>query len=92
MLLNPKTEKFQHMDECSRHIMLKTIEFFEQKGKRKLKSDYHNRVWYADFLDFVAQNEIFATLLTPAAQGGGEADARWDTFRISAFNEILGFY
>ncbi|MDZ7599560.1 MAG: acyl-CoA dehydrogenase family protein [Desulfobacterales bacterium] len=92
MLLNPKTEKFQHLDERSRHIMLKTIEFFEQKGKRELKSDYHNRVWYADFLDFVAQNEIFATLLTPAAQGGGEADARWDTFRISAFNEILGFY
>jgi acyl-CoA dehydrogenase len=92
MLLNPKTEKFQHLDERSRHIMLKTIEFFEQKGKRKLKSDYHNRVWYADFLDFVAQNEIFATLLTPAAQGGGEADARWDTCRISAFNEILGFY
>ncbi|MGB8717862.1 MAG: acyl-CoA dehydrogenase family protein [Desulfobacterales bacterium] len=92
MLLNPKTEKFQHLDERSRHIMLKTIEFFEKKGKRKLKSDYHNRVWYADFLDFVAQNEIFATLLTPAAQSGGEDDARWDTFRISAFNEILGFY
>jgi hypothetical protein len=35
---------------------------------------------------------VFATLLTPAAEGGGDAEKRWDTTRICAFNEITGFY
>ena len=70
--------------------MRKTIEFFERKGKRRLKEDYHARVWYADFLDFVKRERIFATMCTPA--GYGAADARWDTWRICEFAEILGFY
>lgn len=89
-LLNPKTIQYSHLDERSRSIMEKTIAFFEQKGKARLKHDDHERVWYADFLDFVKQEGIFATLLTPAPYGDG--DDRWDTHRICAFNEILGFY
>jgi len=92
MLLNPKKETFEHLDPRSREIMLKTVAFFENKGKEKLKADYHERVWYTDFFDFVKENEIFATLLTPSAYGGKNADARWDTSRICDFNEILGFY
>jgi acyl-CoA dehydrogenase len=70
--------------------MLKTIGFFEQKGKNKLKSDYHDKVWYADFIEFIKKEKIFSTLLTPLACGVGSC--RWDTFRNCAFNEILGFY
>ena len=70
--------------------MLKTIDFFEKKGKEKLKSDYHDKVWYADFIDFLKKEKIFATLLTPSAYGG--EDCRWDTYRNCDFNEILGFY
>jgi len=92
MLLNPKNETFAHLDERSREIMLKTVEFFEKKGKKKLKEDYHNRVWYSDFLDFVKENKIFSTLLTPAEYADGDSDVRWDTSRICDFNEILGFY
>jgi acyl-CoA dehydrogenase len=90
MLLNPKTETYSHLDPKSRDIMLKTIAFFEQKGKQKLKSDDHERVWNYDFVEFVKKERIFETLMTPA--GYGEADARWDTNRICFFNEILGFY
>jgi acyl-CoA dehydrogenase len=90
MLLNPKNEKFDHLDEPSRQIMRKTIAFFEQKGKRRLKAEDHERVWYTDFLDFIQKEKIFATLLTPPAYGGG--DTRWDTFRNCDFNEILAFY
>jgi len=89
-LLNPKTEKFEHLDPESRDIMLKTIAFFENKGKKKLKQDDHERVWYADFLEFIKKEKIFAALMTPARYGGG--DSRWDTFRICDFNEILAFY
>lgn len=92
MLLNPKEKKFARLDENSRKIMRKTIAFFEGKGKARLKEDYHNRVWYSDFLDFVKENKIFYTLLTPAKYGNGDPDVRWDTTRICAFNEILGFY
>ena len=53
MLLNPKKNKYEHLDERSREIMLKTITFFENKGKKELKKDYNDRVWYSDFLDFV---------------------------------------
>jgi acyl-CoA dehydrogenase len=70
--------------------MLKTIEFFENKGKTKLKSDYHEKVWYADFIEFLKKEKVFATLLTPSAYGG--EGCRWDTHRNCAFNEILGFY
>jgi len=90
LLLNPKQHSRHYPDARSREIMLKTIDFFERKGKRQLKEDDRDRVWYADFLDFVKRERIFATLLTPAGYGGG--DCRWDTWRICEFNEILGFY
>ena len=92
MLFNPRTAAFDHLDDRSRDIMKKTIAFFETKGKQRLKHDYHHMVWYDDFLDFVKENRIFATLLTPAPYADGDPDARWDTARICDFNEILGFY
>ena len=90
ILLNPKKHTREYMDETSKNIMLKTIDFFENKGKIKLKDDDHERVFYSDFLDFVKKEKIFATLLTPS--GYGEGDSRWDTWRICEFNEILAFY
>ena len=92
MILHPKNETFAHLDARSRDIMLKTVAFFEGKGKEKLKHDDHERVWYADFLEFVKRERVFATLLTPAAYGDGDKDKRWDTYRNCAFNEVLGFY
>lgn len=91
ILLNPKKHARQYKDAASRDIMLKTIEFFENKGREKLKKDDRERNWYADFLEFQKQNKIFARLLTPAQYGEGE-EFRWDTFRNCEFNEILGFY
>ncbi len=90
MLLHPKNETFEHLDPRSREIMLKTVAFFENKGKEKLKHDDHERVWYADFLAFLKEEKVFATLLTPTPYGDG--DKRWDTYRNCTFNEILGFY
>ncbi|MCK4795210.1 MAG: acyl-CoA dehydrogenase, partial [Desulfobacteraceae bacterium] len=66
ILLSPKTQKYEYLDERSREIMLKTIAFFENKGKKKLKEDDHERVWYADFLEFLKKEKIFSTLMTPA--------------------------
>jgi acyl-CoA dehydrogenase len=70
--------------------MLKTIEFFESRGKKRLKKDDHDSAWYAEFLEFVKKEKIFATLMTPTPYGA--SDSRWDTWRICEFAEILGFY
>jgi len=90
ILLNPRKLSRPYPDERSRAIMHATVDFFEQKGKRKLKEHDRERVWYADFLDFQRDEKLFATLLTPAAYGDG--NCRWDTYRNCEFNEILAFY
>ncbi len=90
MLLNPKRHHRGYPDAASREIMLKTIDFFESKGKVKLKEDDRGRVWYDDFLQFVRDNEIFYRLLTPDQYG--EEGCRWDSWRNCEFNEILAFY
>jgi acyl-CoA dehydrogenase len=90
MLLHPKKQNREYLDKKTEEIMEKTIEFFENKGLKKIKEDDHERVWYSDFLDFVKKEKIFATLLTPS--GYGAEDSRWDMWRINQFNEILAFY
>ena len=91
-LLNPKNQNYDHLDSESKNIMKKTIDFFERRGKKRLKSDYHKKVWYGDFLEFLKENQIFSTLLTPSKYAIDNKNARWDTRRICDFNEILGFY
>ncbi len=90
LLLNPKKHNRYYPDEHSREVMLKTIQFFENKGKRKLKEDDRDCVWYADFLEFQKNEKIFSTLLTPS--GYGSSYCRWDSWRNCEFNEILAFY
>jgi acyl-CoA dehydrogenase len=90
MLLNPKNLGDLPLDARSKEILRKTIDFFEAKGKARLREDDLGRVWYADFLDFVKRERVFADLLTPPDLGG--PDSRWDTFRNCYFNEVLGFY
>jgi acyl-CoA dehydrogenase len=90
MLLNPNHLQRHYPDRRSGEIMAATVDFFESRGKARLKADDHARVWYSDFLDHVGRERIFASLLTPSEYGS--SDCRWDTYRISEFAEIVGFY
>jgi acyl-CoA dehydrogenase len=92
MLFNPSSESFKSLDPRSREIMQLTIGFFENKGKASIKDDDHERRWYRGFLDFIRDNQIFSTLLTPPEYNIDDPEARWDTHRNCIFNEILGFY
>jgi len=91
ILLNPKQHVRAYSDEKSREIMLKTIEFFEKKGLASVKEDDQRKIWYREYLDFIKENKIFATLLTPSSYSD-DPDARWDTYRNCEFNEIIAFY
>ena len=88
-LLNPKRYDRAHLDQKSKDIMLKTIEFFETKGLKKLKEDDQAAVWYQDFLDFIKKEETFASLLTPS--GYGDPDSRWDMWRIEETTRSFHF-
>lgn len=90
MLLNPKIDKFEHLDKNSREAIKKLIHYFENKGLKAIKKDDHEREWYSDFLEFIKKEEIFSQFLTPALFGTG--NTRWDTYRICQLNEVLGFY
>jgi acyl-CoA dehydrogenase len=91
ILLNPNHHLSRCTDERSREIMARTIAFFEAKGLRRLKEDDRDRVWYADLLEFLSREQVFATLLTPAACAT-KPDCRWDNWRNNELNEILAFY
>jgi acyl-CoA dehydrogenase len=90
MLLNPNHLQRRYPDRRSGEIMAATVDFFESRGKARLKHDDHERTWYSEFLNHVGRERTFASLLTPAEYGA--EDCRWDTYRISEFAEILGFY
>lgn len=89
-LFHPSHRDRSYPDPRSEAIMSDTIRFFESKGLARIKEDDHGAVWYQDFVDFVAEHRIFASMCTPS--GYGADDARWDTWRVTEFAEILGFY
>ncbi|MFB7244196.1 acyl-CoA dehydrogenase [Streptomyces populi] len=90
-LFNPHTYDPAHFDPETRRLLRATVDWFEERGKRRIIEDYRTRAWLGDFLAFAAKERLFATFLTPASAATGE-DQRWDTARIAALNEILGFY
>ncbi|MGW8768893.1 acyl-CoA dehydrogenase family protein [Streptomyces sp. NPDC055815] len=93
LLFNPHTYDPAHFDPETRRLLRATVDWFEARGKRRIIEDYRTRAWLGDFLAFAAEEGLFATFLTPSsAAGADEGDKRWDTARIAALNEILGFY
>jgi acyl-CoA dehydrogenase len=90
ILLDPRKLEKKYSDARSREVMEKTVAFFENKGKKKLLEDFHDREWYSDFLEYAGREGLFATICTPS--GYGAEDSRWDTWRNCEFAEILGFY
>jgi acyl-CoA dehydrogenase len=90
ILLNPENHVRKYPDDKSRQIMLKTIEFFENKGLKKIKQDWHQKNWNYDFVKFLKDSQVFATLMTPS--GYGAKDSRWDNYRNCEFSEITAFY
>jgi acyl-CoA dehydrogenase len=92
LLLNPRSYDPAHFDPETRRLLRATIDWFEQRGKARLMQDYAEHAWYSDFLDFQAKERLFATFLTPSSEGSNDENKRWDTARVAALSEVLGFY
>ncbi len=92
LLFNPKTYDPQQFDPETRRQLRALIDWFENRGKATLLQDDLDAVWVSDFLDFVKEQRLFATFLTPSEYGGDDPNKRWDTSRNAALSEILGFY
>ena len=91
LLLNPKNYQDRHYpDERSKEIMVKTIDWFESKGMKKMKEDYRSREFTYDFAEFIKKEKIFETLFLP--KGYGEKDQYYSTYRMYEFSEICWFY
>ncbi len=90
MLFNPQKHNFHYKDQETQQLMQKIIDFFEAKGLKSIKKDWHDKVWNYEFVDFMKDNQVLATLMTP--EGYGDPSARWDTYRNTKFAEIIGFY
>ncbi len=90
MLFNPQKHNFHYKDQETQQLMQKVIDFFEAKGLKSIKKDWHDKVWNYEFVDFMRENHVLATLMTP--EGYGDPSARWDTYRNTKFAEIIGFY
>jgi acyl-CoA dehydrogenase len=92
LLLNPRTYDPAHFDPETRRLLRATIDWLETGGLAKLTAEYHAHSWYPDFLEFVAKEKVFATFMTPARDAHGDPEKRWDTSRVAAMSEVLGFY
>ncbi|ENX3945830.1 acyl-CoA dehydrogenase family protein [Photobacterium damselae] len=90
MLFNPQKHNFHYKDQETQQLMQKVIDFFEAKGLKSIKKDWHDKVWNYEFVNFMRENQVLATLMTP--EGYGDPSARWDTYRNTKFAEIIGFY
>ncbi len=92
LLLNPKQYTDRgYPDERSKEIMLKTIQWFEDKGLAKQKEQYHAHEFAEDFQKFVTEEGIFETLFLPRGYGS-DPDQYYSTYRMYEFSEICGFY
>jgi len=88
-LFNPHSYVGQHPDEHTNAMMTAVIDWFESKGLKSIKQDWHDRVWNYGFVEFMKSQQVLATLMTPAGYG---ANAYWSTFRNVDFAEIAAFY
>ncbi len=67
LLLHPSTYDRPEFDATTRRLLGATVDWFEARGKNRLLADYHDKIFYSDFLDFAAKEGLFATFLTPPA-------------------------
>jgi acyl-CoA dehydrogenase len=88
-LFNPRTYQGTHPDVSTNEMLRAVVDWFETRGLKALKKDWHDRTWNHEFVEFMKSRQVLATLMTPAGYGEGAA---WNTLRNVEFAEIAAFY
>ena len=88
-LLNPHHYQGRHPEATTNAMMQSVIDHFETKGLKSIKKDWHDKVWNHEFVEFMKQHQVLATLMTPEGYGD---NATWNSYRNVEFAEIAGFY
>jgi acyl-CoA dehydrogenase len=88
-LLNPHHYQGDQAEPSTNEMLQAVIDFFEKKGLKSIKKDWHEKVWNHGFVDFMKEKQVLATLMTPAGYG---ENAAWNSYRNVNFAEIVGFY
>ncbi|MBF0351662.1 MAG: acyl-CoA dehydrogenase [SAR324 cluster bacterium] len=89
-LFNPNKYQDRHPVAKTNEMMKNIIAWFEQKGLKSIKEDWHQKKWNYEFVEFLKQQQVFATLMTP--ENYGDPGSSWNTFRNVDFAEISSFY
>lgn len=94
LLFNPGTYDASRHDDRTRRALMAVRDFFETKGHAALKQELHEANWYADFLEMLHREGVFALFGTPASAGRliGDDGARWDTARNNDLGQLLAWY
>jgi acyl-CoA dehydrogenase len=88
-LFNPHQFQGRHPDQSSNDMLAAVISYFEEKGLKSIKKDWHGKTWNYEFVEFMKQHQVMATLMTPEGYGEGAA---WNSYRNVNFAEIVAFY
>ena len=88
-LFNPKTFSGAHPDQRNNDMLAAVADWFEAKGLESIKKDWHDKVWNHSFVEFMKENQVLATLMTP---DGYADDAAWNSRRNVEFAEMVGYY
>ena len=62
LLFNPRTYRGQHPDQRTDDMLQAVVDWFEAKGLKSLKQDWHDKTWNHDFVDFMKSRQVLATL------------------------------
>ena len=64
-LLNPNIYQGEFLDTHTNKMLEAVVGWFENKGLKSIKHDWHNTVWNYGFVEFLESQQVFATLMTP---------------------------
>lgn len=94
-IVAPRTFSLSHGSEqndpyLSDPVLRLVVGFFEAKGLAVIKDEDRQELWYADWLAFQADHQIYAQLLTPRrySSTGGE----FNLLRLTRFLEVFGYF
>ncbi len=72
------------------HPTRKLVEFFEAKGLDALKREDQHEHWYADWLAYQAQHQIYASVLSP--RRFSTLGREFDLLRYARFLEVFAYF